>query len=419
MLHFMLVRRLPWQVFARFSPSVRFAQTVNVTSERHPELPLPTFLPVGHPRDVTRIIFFEAHVGSARTPRDRSTYEKAKARGERMNSEGNLRCPRCELVKTVDSFYGHSGRKYGRQSYCKVCDDNVRQYYSGFTLRGVMVSIILSSKNTSLRRSEKPLREEAGQFELDLDFLLNLWLRQKGRCTYSGIVMNVERGTHWRLSLERLDNTRGYIPGNVAFVCAEFNTADSSINAKHSVLGSSKWSKDKVLSLPDIADSSVPLRSADLDTLRSTGRLVEKRKNYTRQEVTSNGDLLCTLCGQFKPMGDFNIHPKTSSGRKCFCKFCESVKARENITSFGGFLRMRVGTAKANAVRRAEKGRGDAGMFNLTIDDVVNMYRQQRGLCYYARVKMILEPCTDWMLAWYLVFFLTFLHFPSFVSPQT
>eukprot|EP00397_Hematodinium_sp_SG-2012_P046974 GEMP01053257.1.p1 GENE.GEMP01053257.1~~GEMP01053257.1.p1 ORF type:complete len:339 (+),score=19.92 GEMP01053257.1:383-1399(+) len=271
------------------------------------------------------------------------------------------------------------------------------QYYSGFTLRGIMTSILSNSKSNSVKRSENPSRKEAGKFGLDFDLLLNLWLTQKGRCAYSGIVMNIERGTHWRLSLERHDNTFGYVTGNVAFVCAEFNTSDNSINAKHIVRGSSRWTKDKVLSLPDMIFSAIPVCNSRLQELVSAMRTSRKRKQYMRQQIALNGNLLCTLCGQFKPVEHFYPERKVSSGRNCFCKLCNCTRARENVTSFGGFLKMRVRSAKSSARKRVEKGREVAGIFVLTINDVVDVYKRQHGLCYYSGIKMLLEPCSDWM----------------------
>lgn len=85
------------------------------------------------------------------------------------------------------------------------------------------------------------------EFRLSLDDLLDILLIQDGRCFYSGVPMEcLVPHSHWRVSLERLDNGRGYTRENVALVAAEFNTPDYSRNRGVVVIhGTAQWSRDK------------------------------------------------------------------------------------------------------------------------------------------------------------------------------
>lgn len=80
------------------------------------------------------------------------------------------------------------------------------------------------------------------------DDLLDLLLVQEGRCFYSGVPMECRLpNSHWRMSLERFDNGRGYVLGNIALVAAEFNTPDNSRNRGADIVyGTAQWSRDKV-----------------------------------------------------------------------------------------------------------------------------------------------------------------------------
>ena len=63
---------------------------------------------------------------------------------------------------------------------------------------------------------------------LDVQFLKELWEHQEGKCTYSGISMDLpskEAITPYRGSLDRLDSSKGYVKGNVQFICVSLNYA--------------------------------------------------------------------------------------------------------------------------------------------------------------------------------------------------
>ena len=116
--------------------------------------------------------------------------------------------------------------------------------------------------------------------------------------------MNIERGAPWRLSLERRDNARGYARGNVAFVCAEFNTMDATANSIHEVYGSAQWSEAKIRSLVKIICTSAPLSILEIDALKPSA-VDTRRSKCLRPRVGAMGKLLCTKCGIFKRRGDF------------------------------------------------------------------------------------------------------------------
>jgi len=71
---------------------------------------------------------------------------------------------------------------------------------------------------------------------LDLQYLKELWDSQNGICPYTGIKMEIGKnitGYHSirspkKASLDRIDSTKGYIKGNVEFVCMAINYAKNS-----------------------------------------------------------------------------------------------------------------------------------------------------------------------------------------------
>eukprot|EP00397_Hematodinium_sp_SG-2012_P040978 GEMP01045032.1.p1 GENE.GEMP01045032.1~~GEMP01045032.1.p1 ORF type:complete len:455 (+),score=31.98 GEMP01045032.1:21-1385(+) len=369
-------------------------RVISTTQACYRQLPLPAFLPPGQKQDVERIAFLKHQVEEARKIRDGLLHRIFLPRVERMDCDGNLRCSKCGLFKPPDLFHIGTKALYGRNSHCKICSAELKRlYYS--TLRGAMLKVFHNAKHRAVKRSKIPLREEAGRFELNFDFVLNLYWKQRGRCAYSDIVMNVESYTTWQLSLERRDNKLGYIPENVVFVCAEFNTADFSTYRKYGFDGSTSWSREKVNLLPKLVVASLPLCDDELAKIASPIGNVEKKKNSSGRKLAPNGDLICSKCNQLKTVTDFSLNPSGLAGRYSVCKECTSLYAY----SFHHFFMSRLQSAKQSAKKRAAKNRINAGVFQLTIDDAIGMYTRQRGLCFYSGIRMVPKPGSQWMVS--------------------
>lgn len=66
-----------------------------------------------------------------------------------------------------------------------------------------------------------------GKFEVAIDarYLLDLWKKQEGLCALSGVKMAWREGAlkiH-SISIDRLDCSKGYVPGNVRLICFGLN----------------------------------------------------------------------------------------------------------------------------------------------------------------------------------------------------
>lgn len=87
-------------------------------------------------------------------------------------------------------------------------------------------------------KANSEIRVAHTEVTISPEYLKSVWESQKGRCPFTGWELYLPISTmKWpncprqrRASLDRIDNSKGYIPGNVRFVCMMINFAKNSFN---------------------------------------------------------------------------------------------------------------------------------------------------------------------------------------------
>lgn len=73
-------------------------------------------------------------------------------------------------------------------------------------------------KDCLTRCYSKPMVEKRGSSDLTLKHLLDVYKSQKGRCTLTGRRLTYDESAN-SVSIDRIENSKGYLIGNVQLVC--------------------------------------------------------------------------------------------------------------------------------------------------------------------------------------------------------
>jgi len=150
------------------------------------------------------------------------------------------KCYTCQQGKHHSEFNKDRSDKYGISGTCKECsrirnrknyvkfdrpgqeDSRSRQYKS--TVNGRLVSLLGGARR---RAKQKGL-----EFSLDLEWLLNLFDNQDGRCGLTQLPLSFEFNKEFKRqfmpfspSLHRIDGKLGYTKENTRLVCTAINIA--------------------------------------------------------------------------------------------------------------------------------------------------------------------------------------------------
>ena len=103
---------------------------------------------------------------------------------------------------------------------------------------------------------------------------------------------------------------------------------------------------------------------------------------------------VCTgPCGLEKDVGEFYDH--SNNCKKCYNTKCYDYRRRSDGTNYKIFFKMRLRYARSTANTRENRGREEAGICTLTIDDIMDMHEKQKGLCYYSGIPYTCKTKSD------------------------
>lgn len=140
--------------------------------------------------------------------------------------DGELkRCSHCGLEKTKvkENWYKNANISDGLQNYCAACSSSIRlKRHSKNWASALIQNCRLSSKK---RDHPAPT--------IDENWILSQLEKQQGRCYWSNVKLELGNGNyagHNQVSIDRLDNYKGYDPDNCLLVTWFMNRARSDMS---------------------------------------------------------------------------------------------------------------------------------------------------------------------------------------------
>ncbi|CAE8607378.1 unnamed protein product [Polarella glacialis] len=309
------------------------------------------------------------------------------------NEAGEWLCGPCGQFLPAEAFHvrdrGADSDRVRLAYACKHCNrDRFRAYYR--TLRGYAAHLVCSARSRS-RQWGKPCELTA------MDILDMIW-KQKGRCAYSGIPVELLLpNSHWRSSLERRENAHGYCRENCVLVAGEFNSSDYSRCPgviKAEITGTAQWSAEKVQSV-------FHLRQQNTDLLQLFGDIKQARSKpkFSAIRLTklpnSEGELPCSKCRVYKPISDFNKQSvaTVAMGVSSYCRECAAGHQRMHRSTLRGHVQSLLAKARSRSRSRDQA-------FGVSFDDLLDMLWQQQGRCYYSGIPLQYKQLhTHWRMS--------------------
>jgi hypothetical protein len=137
-------------------------------------------------------------------------------------------CCSCKEEKHIDFFYRNGFKKDGTPKYnswCKKCRlEKIKVTYKEGNqyIESVLVRRTKTERSYLsylLNKSKQRNKEN----NLDLDYLYNIYLDQKGLCNLTKVEMTHLCNDLNSISIDRIDSKQGYIKGNIQLVTKTVN----------------------------------------------------------------------------------------------------------------------------------------------------------------------------------------------------
>ena len=265
-------------------------------------------------------------------------------------------CTKCTVDKNLNEDFRKDIRYDSGSRYtCKTChSQQMHEYYSTFD---GCVKALLSNCKINAKTRGKRGRIGASEFTLTEKDIKEMFKKQQGLCHYFKSKLKFTRCGD-KVSLERLDNDKGYTADNCVLACKMAN-------------GFVQMTLEKIQYIMDFVE---PTEEEIINNLKKYDITKPPRKKYVKIEEKINVEGIktynCTYCGERKTIDQFG---------KDINKGCHDCIHNEYIKPYNTIVRF-CKTAKCHSKVRAAKGRPNM-VCEITLDDLKDLFEKQRGRC--------------------------------------
>ena len=194
------------------------------------------------------------------------------------NIGNTLQCRECKIKKPLYRFYNRRGFRGGKEKLCRTCEKKKKDDRRGHqTADQIINSLINACRNNAIERKMNG-RMSCGEFSLTQDIIWEIYHSQHGKCIYSNKKLIFNHNDMNKISIDRIDSSKGYTRENIQLVSKYVNwmkldtREDEFLYLISSIFGNIKNNSkyDKELSISPIsrwnlAQTSIINKSGDLE----------------------------------------------------------------------------------------------------------------------------------------------------------
>jgi hypothetical protein len=130
-------------------------------------------------------------------------------------------CTHCKLEKDASNFTAHKETKDKLASWCKSCSKEAAINSCHKSLEHKAKHLVRSCKNSAKKRKQ--------EITITAKDFLSQWKKQNGKCYYTGVELALLPHLNNTVSVDRVDNTVGYLPSNIVLCCHVINEMKSAM----------------------------------------------------------------------------------------------------------------------------------------------------------------------------------------------
>jgi hypothetical protein len=277
------------------------------------------------------------------------------------------------ICRSCNLYFADRYNKSSCGNICKIClsrknDDNLEK--------------IFKRKIQNCKSICKNKEGNKNDFDLDVEYLQQLYQEQKGLCYISKIQMSLKVHSDFNISIERIDETDGYVKGNIKFICIEFQN------------GQQQWTPTK------FHDFCKKIDKIDKENINKKYNTKHSKKRKIQQNAYNNVEKKECLCRKCDLIQNYDKFSK-SGIEKGICKECHKIlnAKRTNNPSLRQKLKILVSSSKSGIEKRNNsKWRINNPLtHSLSFEELLEIYLQQYGRCAYS--NKLLELCGEYMMS--------------------
>lgn len=141
-----------------------------------------------------------------------------------------LQCWYCNKEKRLMFFPYRKGRSENKDKICKQCKAEEHRQRRLHHSKDQIITSLLTNMKSSIKKKINKCRSEFKESSLTKDDVYDVLNKQNDRCAYTNRILAFEYNNINKISIDRIDSSRGYVKENIQLVCWCANQAKNNLD---------------------------------------------------------------------------------------------------------------------------------------------------------------------------------------------